>query len=74
MAVADINRSILQLVLVDSIDPASGAPVFVRKSFSNVKANALPEDLYAVATTMAALQERELYSINRNDTSEITQV
>ncbi|WP_087974094.1 DUF1659 domain-containing protein [Oceanobacillus rekensis] len=71
MAVADITKSTLQLVLQDGIDSESGSPIFKSKSFNNVKTDATADQLYAVATALVELQERPLYNINRNDTSDI---
>ncbi|WP_249870779.1 DUF1659 domain-containing protein [Oceanobacillus saliphilus] len=71
MAVADMTNSSLQLVLQDGINPESGLPIFKFKSFNNVKTNATADQLYAIATAFAALQERALYNINRKDSSDI---
>ncbi|WP_087974770.1 DUF1659 domain-containing protein [Oceanobacillus rekensis] len=71
MAVADITKSTLQLVLQDGIDSESGSPIFKSKSFNNVKTDATADQLYAVATALVELQERPLYNINRKDTADI---
>ncbi|WP_087974843.1 DUF1659 domain-containing protein [Oceanobacillus rekensis] len=71
MAVADITKSTLQLVLQDGIDSESGSPIFKSKSFNNVKTDATADQLYAVATALVELQERPLYNINRKDTTDI---
>ena len=71
MAVADMMKSTLQLVLQDGIDPESGSPILKSKSFNNVKTDATADQLYAIATALVGLQERSLYNINRRDTSDI---
>jgi len=71
MAVAELTNSTLQLVLNEGIDPESGLPIFKYKSFNNVKPDATADQLYAIATAVASLQEFPLYSINRKDTSDI---
>ncbi|MFC4024755.1 DUF1659 domain-containing protein [Oceanobacillus longus] len=71
MAVADMTKSTLQLVLQDGIDSESGSPIFKFKSFNNVKTDATADQLYAVATALVDLQERPLYTINRKDNSDI---
>ncbi|MGJ9457415.1 DUF1659 domain-containing protein [Oceanobacillus sp. CF4.6] len=71
MAVADITKSTLQLVLQDGIDSESGSPIFKSKSFNNVKTSATADQLYAISTALVDLQERALYNINRKDTADI---
>ena len=71
MAVADMMKSTLQLVLQDGIDPESGSPIFKSKSFNNVKIDATADQLYTIAMALVELQERSLYNINRRDTSDI---
>ncbi|WP_099159553.1 DUF1659 domain-containing protein [Virgibacillus ndiopensis] len=71
MAVAEIFKSTLQLVFDDGIDPTSGKQIFKTKSFNNVKTEATADQLYAIAQAMAPLQERSLYNIEREDSSEI---
>lgn len=43
------------------------------KSFSKIKNDAQNEDLHGTAVTMASLQERELVSVKKVETSELTQ-
>ncbi|PAE29106.1 hypothetical protein CHI07_11105 [Paenibacillus sp. 7884-2] len=71
MAIANLTKSSLQLVLQDGIDSESGSPIFKNKSFNNVKTSATAEQLLAVATAFVSLQERPLYTINRRDTTDI---
>ncbi|GAB3805789.1 DUF1659 domain-containing protein [Virgibacillus kimchii] len=71
MAIQEMMSSSLQLVFSAGIDEESGEPVYRTRSFNNVKTTADAEQLYAVATAMAGLQELPLYNIHRRDSSEI---
>lgn len=71
MAVQELMSSSLQLILNDGIDEGSGQPIYRTKSFNNVKTTANAEQLYAVSTAMAALQELPLYNVQRRDNSDI---
>jgi len=71
MAIQELMSTSLQLVFSEGIDESSGNPVYKTKSFNNVKTTANTEQLYAVATAMAALQELPLYNIHRRDSSDI---
>ncbi|WP_085994141.1 DUF1659 domain-containing protein [Oceanobacillus senegalensis] len=71
MAVAELKKSTLTLVLNDGNDLETGLPIYRNKSFNNVKTDATPDQLYAVATAFVSLQERPLYNIIRKDNSDI---
>ena len=71
MAVADLVQSTLQLVLATGVDPKSGRPLPKTKSFNNVKPEATPDQLFAIATAFEGLQQHTLVQINRRDNSEI---
>ena len=71
MAVADMTNSQLRLVLHDGNDPISGNPVYKAKSFNNVKTDSTADQLYAIATAFAGLQQRPLFNIERKDSSDI---
>ncbi|RYG72167.1 DUF1659 domain-containing protein [Lentibacillus lipolyticus] len=73
MAVAQMMDSRLRLILDDGIDAASGKQLFKTKGFSNVKIEATADQLFAIATAVAGLQERTLLDIERNDSSNIVQ-
>jgi len=73
MAQAELYSSSLRLVLDDGIDVETGKQVYKRKSFRNVKPDATADQLFAVANAMVELQERELYDIERKDSSYITE-
>lgn len=72
MAVVDMTSSQLRLVLYDGEDLLTGNPIYRMKSFNNVKPSATAKQLYDVAVAFSELQERELYTIERRDDSEIT--
>lgn len=71
MAVAEIITSQLRLVFDDGADEITGKPMYKYKSFNNVKTQAGADQLYGIAEALAGLQERELSSIERNDSSDI---
>lgn len=63
--------SLLQLILEDGVDEATGDPVYRKKSFMRAKTDATKDQLYAVAHAFAGLQELPLYTIHRRDSSKI---
>ncbi|WP_042221506.1 DUF1659 domain-containing protein [Oceanobacillus manasiensis] len=71
MAVAELMSSTLRLVFNHGIDPETGNPSYKTKSFTNVKASATADQLYAIAKAVEGLQELPLYNIERNDSSDI---
>lgn len=71
MAVSYILKSQLKLVLANGINPSTGDAVYKTKTINNVKSDATADGLYAVANSLAALQQLPLYQIERNDNSEI---
>ncbi|OZU88359.1 hypothetical protein CIL03_11965 [Virgibacillus indicus] len=73
MAIQDMTSSQLQLVLNNGTDTSTGQPIYVTKSFNNVKPEVTADQLYAIATAFAGLQERNLYNIERKDSSDIRQ-
>lgn len=73
MAVSQMFSSQLTLILDDGDDILTGDTIYKKKSFNNVKPVASADQLYAIATTVAVLQERPLYNIERKDNSEISQ-
>jgi len=71
MATAHLLASRLRLVYYVGDNPDTGKPMFANKNFNRVKAEATPEQLYAVAVAIAELNEHPLYTVERYDTSEI---
>ncbi|ASK62250.1 hypothetical protein CFK37_08790 [Virgibacillus phasianinus] len=65
------TSSTLRMVFSDGIDPISGKEIYKTKSFSNTKIAATTEQLFAVAVSLAPLQQRSLFKIERNDNSEL---
>ncbi|MFZ3577479.1 DUF1659 domain-containing protein [Virgibacillus sp. DJP39] len=72
-ATANMVNSTLRLVFDDGIDPISGTQSFKTKSFSNVKTEATADQLYAISVSLAPLQQRSLFKIERNDSSLLLQ-
>lgn len=70
MAIQEIKSSQLRLVLNVGVDD-EGNPIFRNKNFNNVKPSATADNLYAVATSLAAVQEHSLYEVVRNDSSTV---
>ncbi|PWA09028.1 hypothetical protein DCC39_13755 [Pueribacillus theae] len=68
MAQAAIKSTQLRLIFETGID-RFGNPVYRNKSFNNVKPDATPDALYAIATALVPLQEHSLFEIERNDSS-----
>lgn len=71
MAVAEIVDSRLRLTFYDGEDPETGDAIYKTKNFNNVKTDADAEQLYAIAQAFTKLQERTLYAIARQDSSDI---
>lgn len=71
MAVANIEKTQLRLVFMVGTDPETQEPIFKRKTFNHVKAEADAEGLLAVAEALAALQQFELSTVERMDLSQI---
>lgn len=63
----------LKLQLDGGIDD-SGNTIVRSKTYSNVKPTAVNDDVYAVATSLAAMQTLPLISIRRIEEVELTEV
>ncbi|MCA0970774.1 DUF1659 domain-containing protein [Halobacillus litoralis] len=63
---AELMDSRLVLTFEDGVDEV-GNPVYRTKSFNNVKTTATEEQLHGVATALEPLQQRVLFSIERDD-------
>ncbi|SET92941.1 Protein of unknown function [Salinibacillus kushneri] len=68
MATSQTVRSQLQLVFETGTDE-NGEITYKNKNFNNVKTGATPDQLMAVTNALVPLQERTLYSVERNDAS-----
>lgn len=71
MATAHLSASRLRLIYYVGDDPKDGKPIYANKNFNQVKTDATPDQLYAVAVAIASLNEHPLYKVERYDTSEI---
>jgi len=73
MAVNNVPAgSVLRLELRVGVN-ANGNPVFRKRNLDNVKPTASDQDLYDVATALAALQDYPLNSITRIDNAQLIQ-
>ena len=72
-ATATMVDSRLSLIFSDGVDGITGKELFKTKSFNNVKVTATADQLYAVSTSLAPLQERSLFKVERDDSSELRQ-
>jgi len=74
MAVIVVPRdSSLQLRLVTGTNPLTGAPIIESKSFTKVKAAALDQDVYDVATALVGLQKYPTDEIRAQKESQLTE-
>ena len=74
MAVIVVPRdSSLQLRLVTGTNPLTGAPIIESKSFTKVKAAALDQDVYDVATALVGLQKYPVDEIRAQKESQLTE-
>lgn len=72
MATSQVLDTRLQLVFDNGVDETTGNIVTKLKSFNNVKTNATPEQLLAIAEALVPLQTLPIHMIKRNDTELIT--
>ncbi|BBN98116.1 MULTISPECIES: DUF1659 domain-containing protein [Sporolactobacillus] len=70
MATSKIIASVFVMNLNGGLDD-QGKPVTLSKSFRNIKAEAAPDSLLTIAQKLAPLQQHELISVERNDTTDI---
>lgn len=66
------QSSRLRLRFVDGVD-GDGRERLVSRTYSNIKAEAGDEDVYAVAVDMATLQTKSLKTIIRTDERELVE-
>ncbi len=73
MPVNIMNQSSrVRLRFVDGVD-GEGREKLISRSYSNIKAEATDEDVYAVAVDMATLQTKSLKTIVRTDEKELVE-
>lgn len=70
MAVSNVFDTNVQLVYEAGMD-GQGNPIFKRKTYSNVKINSTPDQIYQAAQALASLCNLPLYQIQRLDKHEI---
>jgi len=65
--------SSLQLRLVVGTNPDTGAPIVNSKTFGNIKAAALDQDVYDAATALVGLQKYTVDEIRFGKESQLTE-
>lgn len=73
MAQALWNEASLKLAFLNGMKE-NGDPNLVIKTFRNLNETATPKQIYAAAQGLASLVTYSLYSVERNDISEIVEV
>lgn len=73
-AVITIPRdSSLQFRLVVGINPLTGAPIIISKTFGKVKSAALEQDIYDTATALTGLQKYTVDETRLGKESQLTE-
>lgn len=70
MAEAIWNEASVKLMFLNGMKE-NGDPNYITKTFNNVKQSASPEQMLVIAEGLASLVTYALYSVERNDTTEI---
>lgn len=70
MAVSILKDTQLRLVFEDGVD-VNGKQVYKNKNFNNVKTTATVDQLFAVAQALVPLQTKVLFTVERNDSSDL---
>ena len=65
--------SSIQLRMVTGTDPVTGAPIVESKTFNKVKASAIDQDTYDVATALVGLQKYPVDEIRLEKESQLTE-
>jgi len=65
--------SALQLRLVVGINPETGAPIISSKTFAKIKAAALEQNTYDVATALTGLQKYTVDEVRFEKESQLTE-
>lgn len=66
------TNSVLRIQLQTGVN-AEGDPIYRNRSFNNIKANALDQDLFDVADVLAGLQQHTLVAIMRVDNAQLAE-
>lgn len=72
MAIVTKNPSSLKLRFDCGIDEITGKTKVKSKTYSNVKPNALSDDIHQVGTAIASLQKYDLLEVARIDNSTLS--
>ncbi|WP_335871797.1 DUF1659 domain-containing protein [Bacillus sp. 2205SS5-2] len=72
MATADLKDSRLRLEFDHGVD-GEGKPVFKGKSYSNIRLDATPDEIYASVQAIAGLSSKSLYNVEKNDAYDINE-
>jgi len=70
-SIADLSKLVISSEV--GVDP-NGNPLLKSKTYNYVKANALDSDIFEVAQAIASLQVNPVYSVERIDREELTQI
>lgn len=73
MATSEKISSRLQLRFEDGVDEVSGELILKSKSFNNVKTDATADQLLGITNALVPLQQKPLFSVERDDSSIITE-
>ncbi|MGI5922020.1 MAG: DUF1659 domain-containing protein [Syntrophomonadaceae bacterium] len=74
MAIVATPTSSELVLVMDNGVGASGQPLTISRRYSNVKAAAANDDVYAVATSLSGLQDKTMMMVQRRDTVELEDV
>ena len=74
MAVVANERDSVLVVTYQIGTELDGSPILRTRSFSNVKADALDQDIYDVANALYGLQENPLINVRRDKRADLTNV
>ncbi|MBL5767265.1 MULTISPECIES: DUF1659 domain-containing protein [Heyndrickxia] len=65
-----LKGSSLRLVFNNGVDD-NGKPVFKTKTFNNIRLEATPEEMLKVAQAIDSLSQKDLFNVERNDSSDV---
>lgn len=70
MAVSILKDTQLRLVFEDGVD-LNGKTIYKNKNYNNIKTTATVDQLFAVAQAIVPLQTKTLFTVERNDSSDL---
>lgn len=74
MAVNRVPQTSRMVITVQNGVSAGGQPVYLKRTYKNLKPGAVDADVYAVAGAMASLQKYPLTGIARSDDGNLVNV